>query len=82
MSRLNLTLDPDTNERLDRHATELGSPRAAIAREILREGLARRERLRFRQRLARAYAADRKHDRALLGELEAGQLELMGEEDA
>jgi plasmid stability protein len=82
MSRLNLTLDVDTDARLERHAAEVGSPRAAVAREILREGLERRERLRFRKQLAEAYAAGRKDARALLKELEPGQLELMGDEDA
>jgi hypothetical protein len=80
MARLNLTLDRDTLQQLDRHTKRSGKPRAALAREILREGLARREAAERRTQLAADYAAGRGDARALLKDLEAGQLELMGDE--
>jgi len=82
MSRLNLTLDPDTSAQLERHAKAHGTRRAAIAREILREGLARREELERRKRLASDYAAGRADARELLANFESAQLELLGDEDA
>ncbi len=82
MSRLNLTLDEDTFRKLDRHTKRTGKPRAALARELLREGLAQREAAERRKQLATDYAAGRTDARALLRDLEAGQLELMDDEDA
>ena len=80
MARLNLTLDEDTFRRLDQHTKRSGKPRATLARELLREGLAHRETLERRRRLAADYAAGRQDARLLLRELEAGQLELMDHE--
>ena len=37
MARLNLTLDADTFQKLDRHSGRVGRPRARVATEILRE---------------------------------------------
>ena len=82
MARLNLTLDDDTFRRLDRHTKRSGKPIAALARELLREGLAQREAAERRKQLAADYAAGRRDARALLKDLEAGQLELMDDEDA
>jgi len=82
MTRLNLTLDKDTVRQLDRHTKRSGQPRAALARELLREALARREALERRQRLARDYAAGRGDARALLSDLESAQLELLDDEGA
>ncbi len=82
MQRLNLTLDDDTVRQLDRHTKRVGKPRARVATEILREGLARREAVERRKRLAADYAAGRPGARALLKDLEAAQLELLGDEDA
>ena len=82
MARLNLTLDEDTFRRLDRHTKRAGRPRAALARELLREGLAQREAAERRKQLANDYAAGRPDARALLRDLEAGQLTLMDDEGA
>jgi hypothetical protein len=82
MARLNLTLDEDTFRRLDRHTKRSGKPLAALAKELLREGLARREAAERRKRLATDYAAGRRDARTLLKDLEAGQIELMDDEGA
>jgi metal-responsive CopG/Arc/MetJ family transcriptional regulator len=82
MARINLTLDKDTFEELDRHTRRLGKPRATVVRELLREGLARRAAAERRQRLAADYAAGRRDARAVLEDLESVQLELMGDEEA
>jgi len=82
MARLNLTLDDDTFRRLDRHIKRAGKPRAALARELLCEALAQREAAERRKQLAADYAAGRGAARALLRDLEAGQLDLMDDEDA
>ena len=81
MPRLNLTLDDDTFRQLDRHTRRLGRPRARVATDILREGLARREAIERRKRLATDYAAGRPDARTLLKDLEAPQLELLDDED-
>jgi len=82
MARLNLTLDKDTIRQLDRHTKRSGKPRAALARELLREALARREALERRQRLARDYASGRSDARTLLSDFESAQLELLDDEGA
>lgn len=82
MARLNLTLDQDTARQLDRHTKRSGKPRAALARELLREALARREALERRRQLARDYAAGRGDARTLLRDLESAQVELLGDESA
>lgn len=82
MARLNLTLDKDTLRRLDQHTKRSGKPLAALARELLREGLAQREAAERRKQLAADYAAGRGDARTLLRALEAGQLDLMGDEGA
>lgn len=82
MARLNLTLDEDTLQRLNRHTKRAGKPRARLATEILREGLARREALDARRKLAAEYAAGRRDVRAVLRDMEAAQWELLDEDDA
>ena len=82
MARVNLTLDEETFRELDRHTKRAGKPRAAIVRELLREGLARRAAADRRKRLAADYAAGRSDARAILKDLESPQLELMGDEEA
>lgn len=77
-----MTLDEDTFRRLDRHTKRSGKPRAALATELLREGLAQREAVERRKQLVADYAAGRSDARTLLRDLEAGQLELMDDEDA
>ena len=59
MGRLNLTLDRDTEERLDRRARSMKTPRATLAREMLRESLERQDSLERRRRLASDYASGR-----------------------
>jgi hypothetical protein len=80
MQRLNLTLDDDTKSWLDRHAKP--EQRATLARTLIREGIARREAIARRKRLAADYAAGRADARALLEDLETGSLELIGDEEA
>lgn len=77
MSRINLTLDDDTSSAIDRHARRLGMARAALARDLICEALAQRERLERHRQLARDYAAGRSDASALLADLEEPQLELL-----
>ena len=79
MDRLNLTLDNDTSGALSRHARDEGKPRAALARELIMEALARREAVAQRRKLARDYVAGRDDAKELLAEFERGQLELLVE---
>ena len=81
MSRLNLTLDPDTDARLEMHARKDGKRVAALARELIRESLDRRERAARKRKLAADYAADRPDAALLLREMEAAQYGYGGEED-
>jgi hypothetical protein len=82
MERLNLTLDEGTSGALARYARREGKPRAALARELIREAIARREALERERKLARDYAAGRSDARQLLRDLEAAQLELLDDEEA
>ena len=82
MERLNLTLDEVTSGALARHARREGKPRAALARELIREAIAQREALESQRRLARDYAAGRRDAKQLLKDLEVAQLELLDHEDA
>ncbi len=81
MGRVNLTLDQESHEQLLRYAKRLGRPQAAVAGELVREGLARRAAEQRRRKLAAAYAADRPDARELLSVMEPGQLELLGDEE-
>lgn len=80
MERLNLTLDPDTSKALDRHARRQGTPRATMARALLREALARRDAVERQRQLARDYAAGRSDARAVLADLESAQLDLLADD--
>ena len=80
MTRLNLTLDRATSAALERYAKRLGKPRARLVKEILTEGLARRDATTRRKKLAGDYLAGRADARALLKDLESSQLELMDDE--
>jgi hypothetical protein len=82
MERLNLTLDEGTSGALARYARREGKPRAALARELIHEAIARREALERQRRLARDYAAGRSDAKQLLKDLETAQLELLDREDA
>ena len=79
MERLNLTLDENTSNALERHAERHGQARAALARELIREALQQREARERQQKLARDYAAGRADAAALLADMEAAQLELLEE---
>lgn len=80
MTRVNLTLDPDTFARLSRVARQAHAPCAAVARALLLEGLDHRETAERQRKLAADYAAGRADARALLEELEMPQLENLDEE--
>jgi hypothetical protein len=80
MGRLRLTLDEGTSEALARHARREGKLRAALARELIREAITRREALERERRLARDYTAGRSDARQLLRDLEAAQLDLLDRE--
>ena len=82
MARLNLTLDEVTADHLRRHAREQSRPVAGVARELLREALERREARTRKQQLAADYRAGRKDATALLEDLEAGQMDLLDDDEA
>lgn len=82
MARLNLTLDADTFRELDRYTRQVGKPLARVAKELLREALERRRALESRRKLAADYVADRPDAKALLNDLEAGQLALLDDDEA
>jgi hypothetical protein len=81
MARLNLTLDADTFRHLERYGRRAGMPLARLAKELLAEGLARREAVERRRQLARDYVAGRADAGALLRDLEGPQLELLDDEE-
>lgn len=82
MARINLTLDRDTYAELEEHARRAKKPRARVVKELLVEGLTRHKARARRERLAHDYAAGRVDARKTLSDLESGQLELLGDEDA
>ena len=82
MGRLRLTLDDATSAALARHARQEGKPRAALAQELIREAITRREGLNRERRLARDYATGRNDARQLLRDLEAAQFDLLDPEGA
>lgn len=77
MARINMTLDGDTSSALSRYAKAHHKALAAVARELLLEGLKRREAVKRARNLARDYAGGRTDTRELLGEIELGQLDLL-----
>jgi hypothetical protein len=79
MERLNLTLDVDTANAIDRHARLRGVARASVARELIREALAQRDSRERQQRLARDYAAGGDDATAVLAEMESAQSDLLDE---
>jgi len=82
MARLQVTLDEGTSGALARLARRAEKPRAALACELIREAIARREALELQRKLARDYAADRGDAKQILQDLEVAQLELLDREDA
>lgn len=81
MTRLNLTLDPDTYSKLEKHAKQVGKPRARVAREILSEELTRQAALERQRKLATDYAVGRADAQEILKDLETPQLELLKNEE-
>ena len=82
MRRLNVMLDQETYEALERQAKQTRKPCAKVAKEILSEGLARRDTAARREKLATDYRAGRADMQALLNELESFQSELLDDEGA
>lgn len=76
VGRLCLTLDADTQARLEKHAQLAGLSQAAMARELLRDAMA------ARGHLAADYEAGRGEAKRLLADLESPQLELLDTEGA
>ncbi len=81
MARVNLTLHKEMFRELDAHAKRVGKPKARAARELVRAGLERQQATERRARLARNYAAQHADAGEVLRDLEAGQFELLGDED-
>ena len=82
MRRLNVILDQETYEALEKQAKKMRKPCARVAREILAEGLARRDATDRRKQLAADYRAGRADAQALLNDLESLQSELLDDEGA
>jgi hypothetical protein len=82
MVKVNVTLDQKTYAALERHAKRTRKPCARVAKEILAEGLARRDAIARREKLAADYRAGRGDARAVLNDLESSQLELLDDEGA
>lgn len=81
VERLNLTLDAGTSSALNRHAKRVGKPRAALARELIAEAIARREAEERRRALARDYMAGRSDAAAILADGEGAQLDLLNDHE-
>lgn len=75
MSRLNLTLDPETLAWLERHAAAAKVGVATLARELVKEAVEHRDKTERRRKLASDYAAGRGDAKAILRELESSQLD-------
>jgi len=80
MARVNITLDDDTMQRLERHAKHFGLASSAAARALIREALERREKLERRNKIAKDYAAGREDAAQVLRAMEGAQLELLDED--
>ena len=80
MARLNLTLDAETFSQLDRDARRERVRLATHARRLLREALARRAQGERDQRWALAYRAGRADARQHARDMDAAQLDVMGDE--
>lgn len=82
MRRLNVMLDQETYEALARQAKKVRKPCARVAKEILSEGLARRDAAARRKQLVADYRAGRADARAVLNDFESLQSELLDDEGA
>jgi len=72
---MNLTLDADTLEWLERHAAAAKVDVASLVRELVKEAVEHRVRIARRRKLASDYAAGREDAKDLLVDLEAPQLD-------
>lgn len=75
MSRLNLTLDPDTLAWLERHASAAKVGVASLARQLVKEAVEHRDRTARRRKLASDYAAGRADAQDILRDVELAQLD-------
>lgn len=82
MRHVNVALDQKTYEALERQAERTRKPCTTVAKEILLEGLERRDAAARREQLAADYRAGRADARALLNALESSQSELLDDEEA
>lgn len=73
-------LDQETYGTLEKQAKQTRKPCARIAKEILSEGLARRDAAARRKQLVADYRAGRADARAVLNNFESVQLELLDDE--
>ena len=73
-------LDQQTYEALEKQAKQTRKPCARIAKEILSEGLARRDAAARHKQLVADYRAGRADARAVLNNFASGQLELLDDE--
>lgn len=80
MARLNLTLDDDTFATLERDARRERSQLSTFARRLLKEALEQRERERRWREWEDAYRRGASEDRRLVRDMEAGQLDGIGDE--
>lgn len=82
MERLNVSLGEALVGRIRRMAKSEGKGLAAVARQLIEEALARRERLEVEARMARDYAAGARdpEESALVAEATAAADELAGRE--
>ena len=78
VERLNVSLGDALAERIRRLAKSEGKGLAAVARQLIEEALARRERLNFEAKMVRDYAAGARdpEERALVAEATAAGDEL------
>jgi hypothetical protein len=82
MKRLNVTLDQERYEALERQAKQTRKTCAKVAEDLLSEGLARRDAAIRRKKLAADYRAGYADARALLSDCELPQSELLDDEGA
>jgi len=72
---MNLTLDQETSNWIRRHAAAGKLRQATMARQLLTEAVAHRQRVEERKKLAADYAAGRKDAASALRDLEGQQLD-------
>lgn len=82
MKRLNVILNQETYEALERQAKQTRRTCAKVAEDLVLEGLTRRDAATRRKKLVADYRAGRADARALLNDLESSQLELLDDEGA